>query len=133
MVAILCKNLSTLSPTAVQQRIEKAGSIEAIPDLAKVPPEYHDLSQVFNKTHATSLPPHRPYDCAINLQLGAMPPRGRLFSLSAPEQRAMTEYTTEAQRVGLIRPPSFPAGAGFFFVGKKDGGAETLHRLSRAQ
>ncbi|XP_060924550.1 uncharacterized protein LOC132998821 [Limanda limanda] len=41
------------------------------PDLSQVPPCYLDLKEVFNKTRATSLPPHRPYDCAIDLLPGA--------------------------------------------------------------
>ena len=93
----------------------------ATPDLSSVPPEYHDLGEVFNKSRATSLPPHRSYDCAINLLAGTTPPRGRLFSLSAPEQLAMEKYIGESLTAGLIRPSSSPAGAGFFFVGKKDG------------
>ncbi|KAK2898059.1 hypothetical protein Q8A73_014439 [Channa argus] len=87
-----------------------------------IPEEYLDLKEVFNKARATSLPPHRPYDCAIDLLPGTSPPRGRLFSLSAPEQEAMKEYISEALEAGLIRPSSSPAGAGFFFVEKKDGG-----------
>ncbi|KAI3352443.1 hypothetical protein L3Q82_005396 [Scortum barcoo] len=43
---------------------------------------------------ATSLPPHRPYDCALDLQPGTTPPRGRLYSLSAPERKAMEVYMT---------------------------------------
>ena len=32
----------------------------------------------------------------------------------------MREYITASLKAGLIRPSSSPAGAGFFFVGKKD-------------
>ncbi len=90
------------------------------PDLSEVPPEYMDLKEVFNKTRASSLPPHRPYDCAIDLLPGTSPPRGRIFSLSAPETKAMEKYINDSLAAGLIRPSSSPAGAGFFFVGKKD-------------
>ncbi|KAG1927325.1 retrotransposable element [Pimephales promelas] len=62
-------------------------------DLSNVPAEYLDLKEVFSKSRAASLPPHRPYDCAIDLLPAAK----------------------------FIRPSSSPAGAGFFFVGKKDG------------
>lgn len=62
------------------------------PDISKVPQCYHDLKEVFNKARATSLPPHRVYDCAIDLLPSSSPPRGRLYSLSAPETRAMKEY-----------------------------------------
>lgn len=48
------------------------------PELSRVPPEYADLKEVFSKSRATSLPPHRPYDCVIDLVPGASPPRGRL-------------------------------------------------------
>ncbi|KAG1935767.1 retrotransposable element [Pimephales promelas] len=36
-------------------------------DLSNVPEEFHDLKEVFSKSRAASLPPHRPYDCAIDL------------------------------------------------------------------
>uniref|UniRef100_A0A3Q3A042 Reverse transcriptase domain-containing protein n=1 Tax=Kryptolebias marmoratus TaxID=37003 RepID=A0A3Q3A042_KRYMA len=47
--------------------------------------------------------------------------QGRLYPLSGPEEKAMREYISEALQAGIIRPSSSPAGAGFFFVGKKDG------------
>ncbi len=75
-------------------------------DLSGVPTEYHDLCRVFSRSRATSLPP---------------PPKGRLYSLSCPEREAMDKYIKESLNAGLIRPSSSPAGAGFFFVKKKDG------------
>ena len=33
----------------------------------------------------------------------------------------MEKYLSESLAVGIIWPSSSPAGAGFFFVGKKDG------------
>lgn len=89
-------------------------------DLSRVPEVYHDLRAVFSHSRAASLPPHRPYDCAINLLPGTSPPKGRLFSLSGPERAAMEKYLSESLAAGVIRPSSSPAGAGFFFV-KKDG------------
>ena len=91
------------------------------PDLSSVPSCYHHLKEVFNKTKALSLPPHRPYDCAIELIPGSTIPKGRLYAVSGPERGAMREYIETSLKAGLIRPSSSPAGAGFFFVGKKDG------------
>ncbi len=91
------------------------------PELTGVPAEYYDLRAVFSKSRATSLPPHRPYDCAIDLLPGTSPPKGRLYSLSGPEREAMDRYIRESLQTGLIRHSSSPAGAGFFFVQKKDG------------
>ena len=87
-----------------------------------VPACYHDLEEVFSKKKATTLPPHRPYNCAIDLLPGASPPRGRLYSLSVSESQAMKDYIIDALHLGLIRPSMSPAAAPFFFVGKKDSG-----------
>ena len=102
------------SPAAVPR-------LEAAPSLATVPAEYHKLKEVFCNSRATCLPLHRPYDCAIDLKSGTAPPRGRLFSLFRPETEAMENYLSESLAAGIIHPSSSPTGAGFFFVGKKDG------------
>ena len=91
------------------------------PDLSAIPSVYMDLKAVFSKSRAVALPPHRPYDCGINLLPGKAPPRGRLYSLSRPEYGSMEKYIQESLTNGIIRPSSSPAGAGFFFVAKKDG------------
>lgn len=89
--------------------------------MSHVPHFYHDLEQVVSKSKALSLPPHRPYDFAIDLLPGTTPLRGQLYSLSQLEQEAMQNYISESLKAGIIQPSSSSAGAGFFFVGKKDG------------
>ncbi|XP_051554468.1 retrotransposon-derived protein PEG10 isoform X1 [Myxocyprinus asiaticus] len=89
-------------------------------DLSDVPLAYHDLGVVFSQSHATTLPPHHPYNCASDLHPGTSP-RDRLYSLSAPEREAMNKFITDSLTAGLIRHSSSPAVAGFFFVEKKDG------------
>lgn len=61
------------------------------PDLNSVPPCYHHLRQVFSKTKALSLPPHRSYDCAIDLIPGPSILKGRLYSVYGPEREAMRD------------------------------------------
>lgn len=90
-------------------------------DLANVPSEYHNLHMVFSKSRALSLPPHRPYDCPIDLLPGAPLPTSRLYSISKPERESMEKYISESLAAGIIRSSTSPVGAGFFFVGKKDG------------
>lgn len=90
------------------------------------PPEklteyYHDLRQVFRKDLALSLPPHRPYDCAIDLLPGAPLPSGHLVNLSTKEREAMEKYMQDSLDACIIRTSSSPLGAAFFFVAKKDG------------
>ncbi|KAI3364017.1 hypothetical protein L3Q82_010778 [Scortum barcoo] len=48
------------------------------------------------------------------------PPRGCLYSLSAPEREAKEVYINDSLAAGIIWPSSSPAGGGFFFVEKKD-------------
>ena len=91
------------------------------PSIAGIPSAYHDLAPVFCKESALSLPPHRPYDCAIDLLPGAPLHVGRLYNLSLPEKEAMRNYITESVASGIIRPSTSPVAAGFFFVSKKDG------------
>lgn len=69
---------------------------------------------------ALSLPPHRPYDCAIDLLPGAPLPTSRLYNLSRPEREAIEKYINDSLAAGLIGPSSSHVGAGFFFVSKKD-------------
>ncbi|KAL0192333.1 hypothetical protein M9458_010629, partial [Cirrhinus mrigala] len=88
----------------------------------EIPAEYLDYQDVFSKQAATHLPPHRPWDCAIDLLPGAQLPKGRVYPLSNPERQAMEEYVKEALAQGFIRPSTSPAASSFFFVGKKDGG-----------
>ncbi|KAL0149885.1 hypothetical protein M9458_054816 [Cirrhinus mrigala] len=88
----------------------------------EVPAEYMAFQDVFSKQAATQLPPHRPWDCAIDLLPGAQLPKGRVYPLSIPERQAMEEYISEALAQGYIQPSTSPAASSFFFVGKKDGG-----------
>lgn len=86
-------------------------------DLSSMPVCYHHLREVFSKTKAMSLPPHRPYD----LIPGSPIPKGHLYSVSELERAGMKDYIETSLKVGLIRLSSSAAGAGFFFVDKKDG------------
>ncbi|KAK3551620.1 hypothetical protein QTP70_020828 [Hemibagrus guttatus] len=87
-----------------------------------IPSCYQELQEVFSKTKATQLPPHRSWDCAIDLLPNAMPPKSKIYPLSRPETQAMEDYVEEALSSGFICPSTSPAAAGFFFVEKKDGG-----------
>ncbi|XP_036436877.1 uncharacterized protein LOC118815050 [Colossoma macropomum] len=90
----------------------------AFVDLGK----YRDLQEVCSKKKVQLLPFHRPYDLAKSLLPGTSPPQGQLFYLSAPECKAMEDYIQASLAQGIIQPLTSPVGAGFFFVGKKDGG-----------
>jgi len=72
------------------------------PDLSNIPSEYHEFADIFSKTKAETLPPHYPYDLKINLEEGAQPPAGPIYSLSASEQEALKEFIEENLNMGFI-------------------------------
>ena len=90
------------------------------PDLSNVPSEYHEFADIFSKTKAEILSPHRPYDLKINLEEGAQPPVGPIYSLSALEQEALKEFIEENLNMGFIWPTSSLHGTLVLFVKKKD-------------
>ncbi len=100
--------------TSVESPIEKQS--------VYVPSSYSHFSDVFCPRRAAQLPPHRPWDCAIDLFPGEPVPHRKIYPLSLPEQKAMEEYIEEALKQGHIVPSTSPAASSFFFVAKKDGG-----------
>ncbi|KAK3540671.1 hypothetical protein QTP70_034527 [Hemibagrus guttatus] len=88
----------------------------------EIPTCYAPFSDIFCPKRASKLPPHRPWNCTIDLLLGEPVPRGRIYPLSILEEKAMEEYIKEALAQGYIRPSTSPAASSFFFVAKKDGG-----------
>ena len=103
-------------------------------NLSNVPSEYHKFANVFSKTKAEVLPPHRSYDLKINLEEGAQPPVGPIYSLSASEQEALKKFIEENLNMGFIWPTSSPHGAPVLFIKKKDGSLRlcvNFHGLNR--
>jgi len=90
-------------------------------DLSNVPSKYHKFANIFNKTKAEVPTPHQPYDFKINLEEGAQPPVGPIYSLSASEQEALKEFIEKNLNTGFIQPTSSPHGTLVLFVKKKDG------------
>lgn len=85
-----------------------------------LPEAYRDFQDVFSKKGAETLPVHRPYDCPIELLPGTEVLFGRIFPLTEQELGTLKNYIDENLKKGFISPSTFPAGAGIFFVEKKD-------------
>jgi hypothetical protein len=88
-------------------------------DLEAVPKVYCDFADVFSKSKADSLAPHRPYDLKIALEDGAMPPQPPLYLLSTLELATLREFIDEHLNMGYIRPTRSSHGAPILFVKKK--------------
>ena len=90
------------------------------PNLSNVSSKYHEFTNVFSKTKAEVLAPHYSYNLKINLEEGAQPPVGPIYSLSASEQEAFKEFIEENLNIGFIQSTLFLYGALVLFVKKKD-------------
>ena len=104
------RSLGGVTHCTVPIQIHLPRDVSKALDVSVIPTEYHALLEVFSKARATSRPPHRPYDCAIDLLPGTTPPRGRLYSLSVPETKAMEEHIEESLATGSVSLSASPAG-----------------------
>lgn len=86
--------------TALYSEVPKKEEKE-FPDLSMVPAEYLGLKQLVSMPWASSLP--------------LLP-----VSLSISERKEMDEYISSVLTSGVMWPSLSPAGAGFFFMEKKD-------------
>ncbi|KAK3518026.1 hypothetical protein QTP70_033021 [Hemibagrus guttatus] len=111
----------SLRITAIDSQPIGEGYLKCQTELLGFQP-YADFWRVFSEERAARLPAHQAWDCAIDLLPNTSLPKGRIYPLSLPESKAMEDYIEGALAVGHIRPSMSPAAAGFFFVGKKDGG-----------
>jgi hypothetical protein len=89
-------------------------------DLEDIPKEYHDFADVFSKSKADTLAPHRPYDLKIQLEDGALPPQPLIYSLSTSELATLREFLNEHLSMGYIWLTQSSHGAPILFVKKKD-------------
>jgi hypothetical protein len=72
--------------------------------LTKLPPEYHDLVDVFKHKTDFTLLPHRPrVDYTINLQPGTQPPYKKGFAYNPKQLAAIKKYIDKELPKGTIR------------------------------
>lgn len=92
-----------------------------VPLQEQIPLAYHDFLSVFGEEEFKQLPPHRPYDIAIDLVEGAQLPMGPIYSMTPSESKSLKTHLEEELRNGKIRPTKSPGGAPVMFVKKADG------------
>ena len=103
--------------------IDKALAEKTHTDFAtKVPPEYHDLLDVFSTQDSDKLPPRRPYDHKIKLEEEKQPTFGPLYGMSLGELKVLRKYLQDNLSKGFIRASSSPAASPVIFVKNPGGG-----------
>ena len=88
---------------------------------SSLPKEYLEFKDVFSAKGADILPEHRKYDCEIILKSpDAVPPFRPIFNLSESDRIELKTWLEDMKAQKKIRESKSPAGAGVFFVPKKD-------------
>jgi hypothetical protein len=114
--------LESLNQPATDSPALSAVDLATIEEVfAKLPPEYHDLSDLCDRSKADELPPHRAYDHKIELERSEPLPRSRLYPMSAFKLQKVKEYLTEHLRKGFITPSKAPYASPILFAEKPDG------------
>ena len=87
-----------------------------------VPKYLHDFADVFEKQDFDELPPHQPWDHAIELVSGSGNHLNcKIYPLSVAEQEQLDKFLDENLCTGCIRSSKSPMASFFFFIKKKDG------------
>ncbi|KAJ1123800.1 hypothetical protein NDU88_002267 [Pleurodeles waltl] len=89
-------------------------------DTLAIPAPYKDFHDVFSEQKVTQLPPHRSYDCGIDLIPGATLPCSRVYALFEPENRYLRDYLDDLLAEGFIRHSTSPVSSTLLFVPKKN-------------
>jgi hypothetical protein len=85
-----------------------------------VPMSLHTYADVFSETAFDSLPEHRKWDHAIELEREPSPGFYKVYPMILTEQTEMDAFREEALATRCIRQSKSPLGAPGFFIKKKD-------------
>ncbi|KAB5589112.1 Retrotransposable element Tf2 [Ceratobasidium theobromae] len=89
--------------------------------MGTLPVEISDFKDVFSEEVFKELPPHRRYDCQINLKEDhPLPKPAKIYPMSPQESKACQEYIKVELADGKIQRSSSPIAAPAFFVPKAD-------------
>jgi hypothetical protein len=116
MEALHICSKSTKSTQLAMANQEKKKPTQSLPNYLSA------FSSVFEEKEFDKLPPHCPWDHAIELQPGKEHKLNcKIYPLSREEQDELDKFLDEQLRTGRIRPSKSPMASSFFFVKKKDG------------
>ena len=87
----------------------------------QLPAEYHEYLDVFDRSQASKLPPHRPYDHKIELAGDAAPPQSRAYRMSPYKLQKVKEYLNENLSKGFITPSKAAYSSPVLFTMKANG------------
>jgi len=87
----------------------------------KLPREYYNLINIFDRSEANKLPPYRPSDHKIELNGQSSPPQSRAYKMSPFKLLKVKEYLTENLSKGFITPSKAAYSSSVLFAQKANG------------
>lgn len=123
----------------INKALKKLEARSSTPDFSKLPKHYHVYRPAFDRREAEKLPPLRGpgIDHTIEIEDGAEPPWGPLYSMSKDELLVLRKTLSDYLDKGFIRVSNSPAAAPVLFAKKPGGGLRfcvdyrALNRLTR--
>ena len=107
--------------TTVVQQEDEGYTPPPLPEIQKLlPEEYHDFCDVFDKSKAERLPPHRVYDHKLELT-GSLPVQRKLYPMSGYKLQKVKEYLEDNLAKGFITPSQASFASPILFVQKSNG------------
>ena len=91
----------------------------------RLPEEYHDFLDVFDRSKADELPPHRSYDHKLEFVDDfdkSKLPRSRIYPMSGHKLEQVKKYLDEHLKKGFITPSKAPFASPVLFAEKPNGG-----------
>ncbi len=104
-------DLNALNVSSVEETTQDWEAIKA-----KLPSEYHDFLDVFDRAQSDKLPPHRSYDHKIELISDSTPPRCRAYRMFSAKLLKVKEYLNENLSKGFITPSQAPYSSPVLFA-----------------
>ncbi|KAH9267454.1 hypothetical protein BASA83_009993 [Batrachochytrium salamandrivorans] len=117
---IPCSLSDSISLESMQADVYPFVEVSPVSDVSVPPDILSSFSSLFSEDQAETLPPHRDFDCSIDLKPGSEPFHGKIYQLTREEDKVMQEWIKDNLRKGFIRNSSSPHGAPCFFVKQKD-------------
>ena len=68
---------------------DKTAPKDALVNMTRILPDYHEFTDIFSKTCASTPAPNQPYNLKIELEEGTSPPFGLIYSLSQSELKSL--------------------------------------------
>ncbi|KAH9258762.1 hypothetical protein BASA81_002826 [Batrachochytrium salamandrivorans] len=115
-----CSLSDSISLESMQADVYPFVEVSPVSDVSVPPDILSSFSSLFSEDQAETLPPHRDFDCSIDLKPGSEPFHGKIYQLTREEDKVMQEWIKDNLRKGFIRNSSSPHGAPCFFVKQKD-------------